>query len=212
MPISNEQVVDSLIAFYKSRGADVSYLFNDPVFTHLPIQDKVESVKRHASQIHDGIPTTWNKEEKAGVIGGAIGGGLAGLGTGALAARAFQEGLKNAGKPIANIMAANKAAAASIAFATLVGTGIGAYSSYVNNKSKVDARLGLKDQLKNTIRDPSDQNAVGTLSIQEQVKREHLLRDALLNRVSERLTSGTNEYLEKRLPIQMQSDYSAFTS
>jgi hypothetical protein len=209
MPISNEQVVDSLIAFYKSRGADVSYLFSDPVFTHLPIQDKVEAIKRNAKQIHDSSPVKWNSEEKAGVIGGAVSGALGGVGLGMLATRTFQEGLL--GKPLASMMAHNKAIASGIAAATIFGTGVGIMSAYAAGKSKVDARQGLRNQLGLVVKDPSDQNAVGALSIQEQIKRNHTLRDAILGKVSDRVNAGYTTYMEKQLPIQMRTNYDAFT-
>lgn len=197
MPLTNEQVIDSLLAFYQSRGTDLTYLINDPVFDKLPVQDKIEAIKKHAGVIHANSPSGWNAEEKAHLKAGIGMGVLGGIGTGMLAAHVAKAALSSAG-PLASAMAANKATAAVLGFGALIGSTMGGVTGYLKARSDIDSRHVLRDQLGATARDPSNSNAIGVLSVRDQYQREHTLRHLILDKVQDKLGKGQG-LMDKRL-------------
>lgn len=50
-----EQVLQNLIALYKSKGVSLDSLLVNPVFANLPVEAKIQLVKNHAKELSSGI-------------------------------------------------------------------------------------------------------------------------------------------------------------
>lgn len=210
MALTNEQIIDSLLQFYKSRGTDLTYFLLDPVFDKMNASDKVEAIKRHAATIYHGSPAGYNREEKMDLAfdtgSSILGGAVSGLVVGVAAKKAITEiGVANT---LANTMALNKALAATIRAAALTGAIGGGILAYRSAKKSADSRLALRNQLGKTALNPSTTNAIGALSIRGQFERENAPTNKLIDRIGNALGEnlskvnnehGQNYYNEKYL-------------
>lgn len=212
MALTNEQVVDSLIAFYKSRGEDLTYLLEDPIFARLPINDKIDAIKKHAATIHASSPGGLNKVEKAEVYGAGISGAVTGLGMGMAGIAGGMKLLEMAGKPLAAGMAANKAMAFTVGTGLALGMGAAAIVGQAKAKTLAGARQETRHQLNQVMKDPSDINALGVFSVGSIYKREHKLRDALVNRVSDHIGDATKDMNKTWLPEMFKSKHEEYVS
>lgn len=207
MAISHEQVVDSLIAFYKSRGTDLSHVLEDPVFKKLPIESKVEAIKRNASILAAGTSKGWTSEEKSNVTSDAINGAI----TGAISAgTAIPVGialLAAKGIPLANSMANSKALAITLAGGALVGGALGGITSYARTRNEVLARHQIGNQFNKIHENPSNENAIGALSLRGIYSREHSLRSSLVNRIADKLDSNIESFNAERAPRLFANNY-----
>lgn len=197
MAISHEQVVDSLIAFYKNRNVDLSYLLDDPVFEKLPVDAKVEALKRNAAAFSQHTSSGWTSSEKSEVSSGAANGAITGALTAGMAIPAGMALLASRGIPLASSMANSKALAITLGGSALVGSILGGIASYAKTRNDVLARHQLKNQFAKLQANPNDENAVGALSLKGVYSREHNLRKALVGRVADRLDSMTTDVLNK---------------
>lgn len=151
--MNNEQIILSLLAFYKGQGMDLHYLLDDPVFDKMPVSDKVVFIKKHALDIYHGIPTGMSRTEKKSLAMATALGAFQGVGLGSAAGLAAAKKLNVASSPTAAIVGG-------------IMLGIpSAIHAYRNAKSQVDSRNALRTQLGNYLAAPSDANAVGVLSI-----------------------------------------------
>lgn len=204
MPITNEQVIDSLIAFYKNRGADLSYLLVDPVFSSMSIQNKVEAIKRHAAELHQGINSNWTTENRgniiSNVIGGAVSGSLMGFSGGKAGLGMFQQ-------PLASTMARNKVLATLAATGAVAGAIAGGVTSYLNQKEEQDTRKELKKAFGNLAQNPTDNAAVGIFPLTHQYEREHALRHGLVHRITRGIEAGFSKLESTAFPNQAREAY-----
>lgn len=210
MTISHEQVVDSLVAFYKNKGVDLTYLLEDPLFEKLPVETKIDAIKKHASTLQAGSPKGWNKEEKSDVYSGALTGTFGGLGTALLALPLGTKLLENAGISLAKGMAYNKAVAATLGGGAILGGALGALAGVAKAKNQVDARRDVIHQINSTIKEPTDTNAIGVLATRNLYNRQHKLRDAIVGRVSEKLDSITEKFNTDQGPKMFARTYSLY--
>lgn len=184
MALTNKQVIDSLISFYKSKGEDMTYLLEDPIFTGLPIHDKVEAIKEHAGTIRNSSPATLNSVEKADVKANVLGSSLVGLGTGVFGALAGAKLVESIGLPIAIKMKANRLGAiTAVAGAGLVTGVISGAMGYSRAKHTASARQAVREQLLTVQTNPTDINSIGVLAAKSQHNRDHSFRNAIMNRI-----------------------------
>lgn len=159
MSLDSSQIVHSLIAFYKRRGADLTYMLGDPLFDKLPIEDKVNAIKTHASTILASTPAGFNRDEKKLIAGEVIAGGL----TTGLAA--YGLGRTVFGNPaFANTFARNRAMAAAGGVAVVGGLLGGAMIGRLKADSLEQKRLAIRNELARTVNHPSAENAIGVLA------------------------------------------------
>lgn len=210
MAITNEQIIDSMIAFYKARGLDLTYVLSDPVFSKMPAEDKILAIQKHARTIYEGSPASFNDQERArmkvSLVANAAKGGLAGATAASLVRKAFPM--------LAETTAASLAAKKSLGATLAIGLGIGAIGGavvgYMQNKSTAQNRQDLRNQLANTVRDPSLSNAVGVLSTQTVTPMLHITRDAIVDRISGTVEERYKTLAEQSLPDVYKVYYHQF--
>lgn len=80
-----QKVLDNLVSLYQSKGLSTERMFQNPMFKQLPIDQKIQIVKRFGQQnTVKGNGTYWDKEDAKKL--------LLGLGMGALAVAAISHG------------------------------------------------------------------------------------------------------------------------
>lgn len=210
--LSNEKLVESLIAFYKSKGADLAYLIKDPSFDKLPLEAKLNAIKTHAKTLHDGSSPEYNKEElghaTAHVTSSFISGVGSGLVGGTLAYKAIKAMNPNA---LHNIMAHNKSLAATVAVTGILGGMLGGVSGYITAKNIALPRHAVRNQLGVVAKDPSDINALGVLSTEALYNREHSFRHALTNKLIDKAHKTLGDFLPNHAQGVFSREYAAFT-
>lgn len=156
--MENEHIVEGLIALYKAKGVDLSYLLGDPVFQALPLKDRVIAVKKHAATLSAGASENLTPGEKAPIKMHAILTGAAGAGVGiALARKLATTGALGAPGSL-------KALALTTALPTLFGVGLGALAGHAETSNAIRARRNVVGALRDAAQEPSNTNAVGVLS------------------------------------------------
>ena len=188
--MNDEQLVSALIASYRARGIDMSYLLSDPLFEKLPGAVKVQAVQAHAKELADGINDQFNGLDytRAGTSAfmGAAQGALMGIPIGASLAAAAPGGMS----PL-------KAALLAAGALGLTGASLSALKA----SGGVGQRKALKTSLRAVSVDPSPIAAIGALSSSHNSTESRSLREKILNRVSDDLSNVAHNaippYLEQ---------------
>lgn len=171
--MNDEQLVSALIASYKSRGVDMSYLLSDPLFTKLPGPVQIRAIQDHSEELEAGINGSFNKREyvQIGAEAGYNGfkGAVMGASVGAALAHQFP------GPGIGPLKAALMAAG----LLGLTGASVGAFKA----SGGAGHRKALKTSLRTVSVDPSPINAVGPLSISHITSDSRSLKKEILDRI-----------------------------
>jgi hypothetical protein len=178
--MTDDQIVLALIAAYKARGADMSYLLSDPLFEKLPASVKIRAVKQHASELEQGISHNLLPVDKATIVSNTLFGAAGGVTTGMLTGAAISS-LKGPG-------------GLSTPTTALIGAGImglgGAITGAIGSLGGVGTRRTLKSSLKAVSEAPSDINAVGALSTSHLGSEMTSLKRQILDRVGQQITKN----------------------
>jgi hypothetical protein len=211
MALNNQQVVDSLISYYKSNGEDMTYLLEDPMFNRMPIQDKVEAIKLHAKTFRDSSPATLNRAEKADLKASLLGSAITGIGAGMLGVGAGIKLVSSVGVPLAQHMKAHRiAAAVSIGSVLLASGAVSGILGYAKAKQLANARQAVRRQLLATQENPSDDNAIGVLASKAQYSRDTAFSQALMGSVKN--LDPTSTLNKKWVSDQYVDTYKNFSS
>lgn len=184
MTLSNEQIVASLIAFYRRNGVDLTYLLGDPTFQSLKVHEKVEAIKAHAAEIYNNSSDNLTKAEKARI-------GFEAGATAMVTAPALF-GLHTAGMfdklaPTLNRGLHNR----SLASAAVMGVGggllAGALKGAFSTLSAQRDRQALRRELRNAAVNPGTDSAVGVLATNNIQRHVHPLRELLVDRAHQML-------------------------
>ena len=167
--MNDQQVVASLLAFYKQQGMDLSYVLDDPIFIKLPIASKIEAIKKHAQEIVDGTSPGFNKIDRNAILTHAAKSIIAGGFTGASLGAAW-------GSTVPGFSPRNTAIIGALAGAT-AGLGNSALGRY----HELSARRAVRDQLQAAAENPSDTNAIGALSVQGVHSRQGDARNEIID-------------------------------
>lgn len=145
-----EQIIKSLISLYAERGMDLSAVVKNPLFAGLPLEKKIETLKKYAGVIASGTSTRFTKDDLKGLlIRASIMGGITGLATlGGIMQTSvpYTHGFMHAAKPIGK--------------AVLVGTAIGTGISAIESLTHRNDRLEIVDRARRLASDPTDDNAI----------------------------------------------------
>jgi uncharacterized membrane protein len=166
--MNDQQVVASLLAFYKQQGMDLSYVLDDPIFVKLPLAARVAAIKKHAQEIVDGTSPGFNKIDRNAILTHAAKSIIAGGFTGASLGAAW-------GSTVPGFKPKNTAVIGALAGATagLANSALGRYHD-------LSARQAVRGQLQAAAADPSDVNAIGALSVQGIHNRQGAARNEIL--------------------------------
>ena len=186
--MNDEQLVSALIASYRARGIDMSYLLSDPLFEKLPGAVKVQAVQAHAKELADGINDQFNGLDytRAGTSAfmGAAQGALMGIPIGASLAAAAPGGMS----PL-------KAALLAAGALGLTGASLSALKA----SGGVGQRKALKTSLRDVSVDPSPIAAIGALSSSHMSHESRAFREKLMDKVHEMTSGGVIQQIEPQL-------------
>jgi len=179
--MTDEQLVLALIKAYKDRGIDMSYILDDPIFSKLPAPSRIKAIQTHARELHSGVPSNLTGSDygrlASSTVFTALPGALAGWGIGSALASQIPWGV-------------NKYSGAAIG-ATVMGLA-GALAGGTKALSSIDDRRQIRNQLDQTARDPSTENAIGVLSTKHMHTSGRDLRDKILEMVSGNIINAGN--------------------
>ena len=161
-----EQVIKSLLEFYKEQGLDLYAVLDDPLFTKLDLSQKVKLIKEHASDMYEGTKKGLSKNEirsilvEAGLAGGVTG-LLSGSGVLGLSAR-FGKDFHLPGKAIG----------LGLGLGALIGGGTSALSAYRH----LNTRKSLVEKIRELKENPTNNNAIKLMAFRnQQVSPNHNL-------------------------------------
>lgn len=175
MAITEKQIIDSLIAFYEREGVDLSLLFRDTTFTSLPLDKKVSIIKDYAGRIKNGVSRESRPIEntlmKVEMGGKALFGAASGAAASMAAIKAIEAGL---GGPLAKSMQGKSIIGTVMIASALMGASAGALGGYMSTRPAVLARKALYKQLDRTEKDPSTENAISVLSVNNEATLQNI--------------------------------------
>jgi len=189
--MNDEQLVSALIASYRARGIDMSYLLSDPLFEKLPGAVKVQAVQAHAKELAEGINPGFTRNDYTRVGVESAYAGVRGAMLGAPIGAALSAASGGLG------MSPLKAALLAAGVLGLTGASVGAFGAL----GGVGQRKALKTSLRAVSVDPSPIAAIGALSSSHNSTESRSLREKILNRVSDDLSNVAHNaippYLEQ---------------
>jgi hypothetical protein len=152
--LTDDQVIRSMLNYYKARGINLSSVLDEPLFKGLSTKTKVELLKKYAGEIESGTQSGIFKSDITkilwDVLPASVYGGIAGFGGGVAASKMFKGG---------------KVHPLSVALAATLGASMGALASGINSAQPIGFRAQLKNQFQNLASHPTDENALQTLML-----------------------------------------------
>lgn len=178
MPLTNEDIVSALVAYYKRTGVDMTSLLGDPTFMSLKTPDKIDAIKRHAADLHAGSSDDLRPRDKKTiaveaaisafpVVPAAI--GLLSSDVG----RNLLPGIRN--------LSLRQAVIGGLA----LGAATGGLVAYAKAKQSQDFRKALRANLANVARNPSTENVIGVLANSNVAGQHYSFRDHLMNKIDQ---------------------------
>ena len=160
MDLSSDQIVTSLIAFYRRNGVDLTYLLGDPTFQSLKVKEKIEAIKDHAAELHAGSQDRLTRQEKKRALVDSAFEALPVIpATIALArsdfARELVPALQKVHRPSVALAATGGLAAAA---------GIAGFRAWMSLHQDVANRKAIRQQLANAAENPGHDSAIGVLA------------------------------------------------
>ena len=177
------KLVAQLIDFYKTRGIDLYYLLDDPIFMKLKLEDKIQAIKEHAHEILEGTPIGPSKLDyrklRNSIGAGAAVGAFSGAASGVAASRLFAKGNFN---PIV------------LGSSAIIGAVYGGLNGAWNERKNLTNRAQIHNQLKRVVEEPTDTNALHTLMLRN-VQTKNLMGT---NKILDTFVGDqTNQFLKK---------------
>lgn len=189
--MTENEIVLSLLDFYKQKGIDLYKVLDDPTFKALSLQTRLDAIKHYAQMIHDDTPRGIAKRDfkeglkslfvQAGL--GAVTGALASAGT----AVTFNKGRISPGAPLLGAM---------------VGGMSGAIASGFSLASKRRDRNLMNDHIKEVIESPTDVNALRYLTANNVRSTLTESGNKILNKIQEKVDTGINADLDAKFKAE----------
>lgn len=178
--MNDNQIVLSLLNFYKNEGIDLHQILDDPIFVKLSTPTKIEMIKRHAKEIHDGTVSGVTRGDLKRAGWSALWHGLMGAMTGAAASAAT-----------AKLIPGGRISPAAILLGAAPGIGFGLGLSALQSAGTVMNRMDMKKRLADAVEDPTGEAAVGVLA-KRNLQRTH--QDSVaFNKFLDRIENNTDE-------------------
>lgn len=148
-----EKLVKVLLEKYKHDGVDLYALLDNKMFIDLPLEKKVNLIKKYAEHIKSGTSKGLTKKDINALIFETA---FAGITSGILAG----QGIKHATKYLTN----GKVPMGALIGAIAIGAGVSGIASYMGNKRLIKNKQTILKKLSDVERDPSDENAIKVLT------------------------------------------------
>jgi uncharacterized membrane protein len=189
--MNENEIVLSLLDFYKQKGIDLYRVLDDPTFKALSLQTRLDAIKHYAQMIHDDTPHGIAKRDfreglrslfvQAGL--GAVTGALASAGT----AVTFNKGKISPGAPILGAM---------------VGGMSGAITSAFSTASRRRDRMIMNQHIKDVIDNPTNENALRYLTANNVRSTLTESGNKILNKIQEKVDAGVNADLDAKFKAE----------
>jgi hypothetical protein len=176
MPITNEDIISSLVAYYKRTGVDMTALLGDPTWQSMKVYDKIEAIKKYAGEIHAGSSESLTPGEKKYYATSAL------LNAWPVLPAALTLGLKGSLRGVLPGLHASTVLKVGLGGA-VIGVGVGSMLAYMQAKQALAHRQAVRDNLENVMKDPTTTNAIGVLSADNIHQRNTLTSNLILQRV-----------------------------
>lgn len=168
-----EQVIKSLIELYREQGIDVTAVVGDPIFEKLPLNIRIELVKKYANEISRDSRTELNRQDikqilretATGASLGAVGGAIGAYRVGHFFENINKNSLRN---PIAKT--------------ALIGGALGLATSSLRTISSLNSRRNLHSRALELAANPTDNNAIKLMAIRN-MQPPVINRTNILNRI-----------------------------
>jgi len=152
--MTNDEIFQSLLDFYQTKGLDPGLVLRDPVFVRMPTEDKLNLVKKYGRTLAQGIPQGASSNDlkimgKDSALGAAVG---AGIGLQAILAYAGMTG------------SSPKAHLPLIPIIALGGAGLGAISSGNRYLDRLSQRREMRQELEHSSSSEKPAAGVGALT------------------------------------------------
>jgi len=176
MPLTNEDIIASLVAYYKRTGVDMTALLGDPIFQAMKVHDKIEAIKVYAKDIHDGSSSWLQPAEKKNIAMTSVFNAWPVIP--AVATVAMNNHISGLLPGIKSKALLSLGIGGAVA-----GLGIGAIKGYMQARDALDYRNRLRQNLENVVNNPTTTNAVGVLAQGNVMNHQFSLGRALLQRM-----------------------------
>ena|ERR1700757_4080072 len=180
MPLTNEDIIASLVAYYKRTGVDMTALLGDPTFQAMKIPDKIEAIKVYAKDIHDGSSNQLQPAEKKNIATTAVFNAWPIIP--AVATLAMNSHISGLLPGIKSKTLLHLGIGGAVA-----GLGIGAIKGYLQARGALEYRNRLRQNLGNVVNNPTTTNAVGVLAQGNITNNQFSLGRALSQGISKEL-------------------------
>ena len=158
MPLTNDDIIAGLVAYYKRTGVDMTSLLGDPTFQGMKTVQKVQAIKDYAKVIHEGSSDSLSSGEKGAIAANAAWRGFVPMipAIGAIGAAKFA--------PLVLAGAHRKALLVSGLTGIAMGASLGALQGYLMARQNQVNKQSLRANLANVVNNPTTTNAVGVLA------------------------------------------------
>lgn len=177
MPLTNEDIVSAIVAYYKRTGVDMTALLGDPTFNALKVPDKIEAIKKYSADIHAGSSSNLGSAAKKSIAVEAVMSALPVIPATIAIARTVMPHLM----PGVKTLSLAQAAGGGLVF----GLGTGAILAYARARQAQDYRNALRRNLANVVQNPDTINAIGVLSTSNVQGQSYSLKNHLVSRALE---------------------------
>lgn len=147
--MNEDQIVLSLLNFYKQEGIDLFAILDDPIFKKLPLSTKIQAIKTHAQEIEEGTSQGISKRDVRAIGSSALWHGLMGGLTGATAAAAT-----------AKLFTGGRVPLSALVLATAPGFGFGAALGIRKQMGLIRNRDSMRNHFASIAENPTDHNAL----------------------------------------------------
>ena len=148
-----EKLVKVLLEKYKHDGVDLYALLDNKLFIDLPLDKKVDLIKKYAAHIKSGTSKALTKKDINALIFETA---FAGITSGILAG----QGIKQA----TSYFAKGTVPVGALVGAIAIGAGVSGIASYMGNQRILKNKQAIIKKLSEVEKDPSDENAIRVLS------------------------------------------------
>lgn len=153
--MKDELVIQSLVELYRERGVDLHLLLDDPMFTHLPLESKVNSIKQYASHIASPNARTLTGSDVKSVLVNSLAG--AGLATGSVLMRRYMNNRANG----VNLPLSVK----GLAIASGLGAAAGAAKTMFDRSKSISQRNEMNKAFNGLVESGSDKDAIKIMAL-----------------------------------------------
>jgi hypothetical protein len=187
--MTENEIVLSLLKFYKDKGLDLYKILDDPSFKALSLETKLTAIKRYAQDILSGTPQTFGKKDFKSLLRGALIHGGIGMAAGGMTAFGTAATFSKGRVPPEVILGG-----------AMVGAIGGAAGSLFDTLIKSQGRTYVGNELKQVIANPSTENAFNVLTangLKSDPDNQNKFLGKIQNQVNSALDDRTKTFATK---------------